>query len=68
MSLLADQMHPEWNRPTRRERVREEGEREKEVIVGDYSNLFLTRARSLGCVAVLKPILMGLHLKAGKLR
>lgn len=33
------------------ERERGEGEREGEVIVGDYSNLFLTSARSLGCVA-----------------
>lgn len=64
VSLLADQMHPEWNRPARRERGG--GEWEKEVIVGDYSNLFLTSARSLG-FAVIKPILMVSYLKAGKL-
>lgn len=37
-----------------KEREREGGRRGRdggEVIVGDYSNLFLTSARSLGCVA-----------------
>lgn len=53
-----EQAYKESEREGKRER--EEGEREGEVIVGDYSNLFLTSARSLS-------LCCRLQLKARKL-